>query len=120
MAVGVALACAGTRVVAATAPVALPRVDGISTGPVVLLFAAGLSVLVGIMFGLISVLKFAVSRLSSLNDGGRSVSEGRERHRARNVLLLGLMGIYGMIAYEAARGRARWVSASLLACSHAT
>jgi len=83
--VGIALASAGIQVVAATAPAALPRVEEIAMRPVVLLFAAGLSVLAGTLFGLIPVLKFSASALSSLHEGGRSASDGRERHRARNA-----------------------------------
>ena len=85
---GVALAWAGIRLVAATAPTALPRVDEISIGPIVILFAGGLSVLAGILFGLIPVLKLEKPSLSSLNEGGRWGSEGGERHRAKNALVV--------------------------------
>ncbi|HSK11424.1 MAG TPA: ABC transporter permease [Vicinamibacterales bacterium] len=86
--VGVALAYAATRAVRFTAPDALPRVDDIALDPVVLLVALGLSLVAGLLFGLVPVLKFATPRLAALKDGGRAASDGRDRHRTRSVLVV--------------------------------
>ena len=87
-AVGVALAWGGVRLLTAHAPDSLPRVSEIALDPMVLLFALGVSLLAGLLFGLIPVFKFAAPRLGALKDGGRTASEGRERHRARSVLVV--------------------------------
>ena len=57
-------------------------------GPVVLLFTFGVSMLAGVLFGLLPILPLARPRLAALKDGGRSASEGRERHRTRSVLVI--------------------------------
>jgi predicted permease len=88
-AVGLALAYAGIRALAAIAPDGLPRVDEITIDVTVLLFTASLSVLSGLLFGLLPVVKFARPQLSSaLKEGGRLSSAGRSRHRARNTLVV--------------------------------
>jgi predicted permease len=86
--VGVGLAAATVRIVRATAPSALPRVNEITIDPVVLLFAAALSVVAGLLFGLLPVLRFSSPRLSALRDGGRTASDGRSRNRARSALVV--------------------------------
>ncbi len=48
-----------------------------------------LSLLSGLLFGLIPALKYAGPRISlALRSGGRTASVSRERHRARNVLVV--------------------------------
>jgi putative ABC transport system permease protein len=86
--VGVGLAAGTVRVVRATAPSALPRITDIAIDPVVLTFAAGLSVLAGLLFGLLPVLRFASPRLAALRDGGRTASDGRSRNRVRSALVV--------------------------------
>jgi putative ABC transport system permease protein len=87
-AVGVALAAATVRIVRALAPTALPRVNDIVIDPVVLLFAAVLSVAAGLLFGLLPVVRFASPRLAALRDGGRTASDGRSRNRIRHALVV--------------------------------
>ena len=86
--VGVALAAAAIPVVRAMAPGALPRVTEIVLDPSVVFFAALISVLAGLLFGLVPVLKFSVPRPGALQDGGRTSSDGRERHRTRSALVV--------------------------------
>ncbi len=86
--VGTALAAGAVRLVRFTAPDALPRVNDIALDPAVLLFAAALSLLAGLLFGAVPVLKLASPRLSSLKDGGRSASDTRNRHRTRGALVV--------------------------------
>jgi putative ABC transport system permease protein len=86
---GLGLAYAGIRTLVANAPDGLPRTSEIGIDPLVLLFTVGISLVAGLLFGLIPVLKFATPHLASaLKEGGRASSAGRERHRARNALVV--------------------------------
>jgi putative ABC transport system permease protein len=84
---GIALAWAAIRVIKANAPRALPRTADIALDPIVLAFAAVLSVAAGFLLGLVPVFRFASPRLAALGDGGRSASDGRSRHRTRSALV---------------------------------
>ncbi|MGH9582194.1 MAG: FtsX-like permease family protein, partial [Bryobacteraceae bacterium] len=86
---GLALAYGALRVIVALAPSSLPRVNEIGMNPPVLLFAFGISLLVSLLVGCIPVFKYAGVRLGTgLRQGGRTLSQSRERHRARNVLVV--------------------------------
>ena len=86
---GVGLAAAALRLLVALAPANLPRLDEISIDPTVLLFALGISLTAGLLFGLLPVWKYAGPGLSNtLRQGGRNASAGRERHRARSILVV--------------------------------
>jgi predicted permease len=86
---GLGVAWAALRVLIANAPSGLPRVREIGLDPVVVLFALAVSLVAGILFGLIPVYKYAGPRIgTSLREGGRNASAGRERHRARAVLVV--------------------------------
>lgn len=88
-ALGALLAEAGIRVLIAVAPEGLPRVDEIRIDPTVLAFTVAISLVAGLLFGLLPVLKFTSPQLaSSLKEGGRASSDGRARHRARNTLVV--------------------------------
>jgi len=87
--VGLGLAYASIRILVANAPNGLPRVGDIAIDPLVLAFTLIVTLLAGVLFGLIPVLKFATPRLASaLKEGGRLSSAGRERHRARSSLVM--------------------------------
>jgi predicted permease len=91
---GVGLAYGGLRLLLATGPASLPRLSEIAIDPRVLAFTFVVSLLSGVMFGLIPALKYARGRISgSLRGGGRTSSESRERHRARNVLVVGQVAL---------------------------
>jgi len=88
-ALGVALAYAGLKLLISIGPQTLPRLDEISIDSLVLAFTLGVSLISGLLFGVIPVLKYAGPRLAeSLRSGGRTLSHGRERHRARNTLVV--------------------------------
>ena len=70
------------------APTELPRVDEIGIDPVVLLFTASISIVTGLLFGLVPVLKFGAPSATALKEGGRAVSEGPRRLRTRNTLVV--------------------------------
>jgi predicted permease len=91
---GLALAEAGLRTLVAVAPEGLPRLEEITIDPVVLLFTLVISLLAGVLFGLIPVFRFATPHLAgALKEGGRLSSAGRERHRARNTLVVAEIGL---------------------------
>ena len=86
---GVGFAYAALKVLVATGPANLPRLEEVSLDPSVLLFTLAISLLAGLLFGLIPVFKYAGPRLNAaLRQGGRNSSDGRERHRARSVLVV--------------------------------
>jgi predicted permease len=90
---GVVLAYAGVRILVAPGPANLPRLSEISIDARTLGFALCLSVLSGLLFGLIPALKYAGPRTTlALRSAGRS-SVSRERHRARNLLVVSQMAI---------------------------
>ena len=87
--VGLGLAYAGIRTLVANAPDGLPRTGEIGIDPLVLLFTLAISLMAGLLFGLLPVMKFVTPHLASaLKEGGRLSSAGRERHRARNGLVV--------------------------------
>jgi putative ABC transport system permease protein len=87
--VGLALAFGALRLLVALAPGNLPRLRDIALDVPVLAFTLALSVIAGLLFGAIPVFKFAGGRLAAtLRGGGRTVSASKERHRARNTLVV--------------------------------
>jgi predicted permease len=88
-ALGVALAYEGLRLLVAMGPANLPRLSEISIDARALAFTVVLSLLSGLLFGLIPALKYAGPRISvAFRSAGRTSSVSRERHRARNVLVV--------------------------------
>jgi predicted permease len=88
--IGVGLAYAAVRFLVTIGPASLPRLDEISIDARTLGFTLFLSVLSGLLFGLIPALKYAGPRTSlALRSAGRTISASRERHRARNLLVVG-------------------------------
>ncbi|MDQ2945096.1 MAG: ABC transporter permease, partial [Acidobacteriota bacterium] len=88
-ALGLGLGYVGIHVLVAMGPANLPRLEDISVSTPVLMFTLGISLLSGLLFGLLPVFKYAGAQLSSaLKEGGRALSEGKERHRARNILVV--------------------------------
>jgi predicted permease len=86
---GIGLAWAGVRLLAAIGPERLPRLHEVTIDPIVVAFAALLAVLTGLLFGAIPAIKYGRPELAAaLKEGGRGTSVGRERHRARNVLVI--------------------------------
>jgi predicted permease len=87
---GVGLAAAGLRFLLALGPTNLPRLHEIALDGSALAFTFVISVLSGLLFGLIPALKYARGgHLSAgLRGGGRTSSQSKERHRARNVLVV--------------------------------
>lgn len=86
---GLALAFGALRLLVWMAPSGLPRLDDIGINGTVLLFNLAASLLASLLFGLVPVLRYAAPRIATtLREGGRTASQGRERHRLRNVLVV--------------------------------
>ncbi len=86
---GLALAYAALRGLIAIAPADLPRLEEIGIDVPTLLFSLAASLVSALLFGSIPVLKYAGKHVGTgLRQGGRSMSEGREWHRSRNMLVV--------------------------------
>jgi predicted permease len=72
----------------------LPRESEVHVGASSLLLALTLSVVAGLSFGAIPMARYAGSRFAAiLRDGGRANTAGRERNRARNLLVAGQLAL---------------------------
>src|SRR5215471_2101832 len=91
---GLALAYGALKPLVAKGPATLPRLAEIGIDPLVLGFTFAISLVSGLLFGLIPVLKYAGPRLAgSLRVGGRTLSHSRERQRVRNTLVVVQVGL---------------------------
>jgi putative ABC transport system permease protein len=83
---GVVIAAAGVRLLVALDPGTVPRLMDIAVDRTVLFFALGISVVTGLLFGLVPALQSGRSQLvSALKEGGRA-SAGASRQRTRAML----------------------------------
>jgi putative ABC transport system permease protein len=88
-AAGLGLAYGALQLLVAIAPSNLPRIESISVDGTVLLFTVIVSLGAGLLFGIIPVVKFAGPQLApALRAGGRTLSQSKERHHARNTLVV--------------------------------
>ena len=63
-----------------------------------LLFTLAISLVAGLLFGAIPILKYARPHLATaLKDSSRGSSEGRERHRARNTLVVAQVALAAVL-----------------------
>lgn len=86
---GLGVAYAGLRILLATAPKGLPRINEIGIDGNVLLFTLGLALLTSLLFGCIPIFKYAGAHLNTgLREGARGLSQSREQHRARSSLVV--------------------------------
>jgi predicted permease len=88
-ALGIGLAYEGLTFLVALGPANLPRLNEIALDARALVFTVAISLLSGLFFGLIPALRYAGPRISvALRSSGRTGSVSRERHRARNILVV--------------------------------
>ena len=86
---GLGFAYGALRVLIAMVPVGLPRLHDIGIDGSVLLFTFIASLAASLLFGSVPVFKYAKSAIGTrLREGGRSMSQGRERHRTRSALVI--------------------------------
>jgi putative ABC transport system permease protein len=84
---GIVFAFALVKLVLKISPARLPRFELITVDPMSMLFTLVVSVVAGLSFGAIPVMKFCGPRVAqALRAGGRNASAGRERNIARNTL----------------------------------
>lgn len=77
------------RLLLRIAPTTLPRLSEITVDATVVLFAFLVSLVSGVVFGVIPIAKYAGPRIApALRSGTRSATGSRERHRARNALVI--------------------------------
>jgi len=89
---GLLLAAWGTRAALGVLPSALPRAAEISLDARVLLFTLSITLLTGILFGLVPALKVSVENVANgLKEGGRGISG--TRHRIQRVLVVAEMAM---------------------------
>ncbi len=85
--VGLLLATWGTRAALAVLPVALPRAEDVGIDAHVLIFTGVVSILAGVLFGLVPALKTSRSNLQeTLKEGGRGMSGAH--HRVQGVFVV--------------------------------
>jgi putative ABC transport system permease protein len=85
---GLAFAHGGLRLLIALAPANLPRLDEVGIDALVLLYAAGVSLAAGIVFGTLPVLSGSrVSLFGALREGSGTTQRARG-YRARSVLIV--------------------------------
>ena len=87
-AAGLLLARIGVRVLATQGASSIPRAATITLDSRVLIATAAITLITGIIFGLVPALRASATDLSSsLKEGERGSSEGGRRNRTRNVLI---------------------------------
>ncbi len=92
-ALGLVLAFWGMDLILAMSPDVLPRISVIELDVRVLAFTLGISILTGLIFGLLPAIQSTRADLQdSLKDGGRG-SGGRERRRLRSFLVVTEVGL---------------------------
>jgi predicted permease len=86
---GLALAWGALQLLIAIAPAGLPRLHDIAIDLPVLAFTLLIALGCSLLFGSIPALRYASARTGTgLREGGRTLSQGRERHRTRNTLVV--------------------------------
>lgn len=86
---GLALAAAGARLLVSLQPPGIPRLGEIGVDLNVLVFTFLLALLAGLACGGFAALRYGSPRLAAaLKEGGRGGTAGRERHLARNALVV--------------------------------
>jgi predicted permease len=90
-ALGVVFAYAGLRVLVAMGPPSLPRLSEVSIDPLVLGFALTISLISGLVFGLMPILRYARPQLVDVIGGGRGLTLTIARQRSQHVLVVAQM-----------------------------
>ena len=88
-AAGVALAYGLVRAIVKLMPLNIPRIEDASIDGGVLLFVLVVSLLTGVLFGLLPAWRMSQSSpATSMREGSRSVAGGRGQHRVHNGLVI--------------------------------
>jgi len=93
-ALGLLVAWGALRLLMAINPQGLPRLQDIGIDLAVIAFTVVVSLFCSLLFGSIPALRYASARMGTgLREGGRTLSQGRERHRTRNTLVIFQVGL---------------------------
>lgn len=85
---GVAIAYVGLRLILRCAPVDLPRMDEVRLDARVLLFTLAISILAGLLFGLLPAWRFAkADPQDSMKSGSRNMTAAHSSARLRSLLV---------------------------------
>jgi predicted permease len=87
-ALGLGLAWGALRLLVALGPSGLPRLHDIGIDLNVLLFTLGVALFASLLFGSVPALRYATARTGTGLRENRTTSQGRERHRTRNALVV--------------------------------
>jgi predicted permease len=85
---GLALAWGALRLLIALGPDGVPRLHDIGIDLNVLVFTLGVALICSVLFGSIPALRYAGAQTGTGLRGSRTTSQGRERHRTRNTLVV--------------------------------
>lgn len=86
---GLGLAYGALKALVAMAPTGLPRLHEIGIDGRIVLFALAVSLAASLFFGSVPVFRYAGPGIGiRLRESGRSMSESRERHRSRGLLVI--------------------------------
>jgi predicted permease len=85
--VGLGLAAGGIQLLLALAPEGIPRLEEIGIDTTVLIFTVAISILCGLLSGIVPSLRGVPELGQVLKEGSRHLTGGRTRHRARSMLV---------------------------------
>jgi putative ABC transport system permease protein len=87
-ALGLVWTQAAITLLRSVAPERLPRVDEIAIDPAVLVFTLAISLLTGLLFGLVPIVRFGVPTATALKESAPSTGEAPGRLRTRHALVV--------------------------------
>jgi len=93
---GAGLAWVGLRALLAIAPTSIPRLGGVGMNGTAIAFAAGLSLLAGLVLGLLPMARTRLD-VAALRDGGRGMTTARGPRRVRSALVVGQVALALML-----------------------
>jgi putative ABC transport system permease protein len=109
--VGVALAFGALRLLPALAPADLPRLSTIGVNGTVLLVTSAVTILTGVLFGLVPAVQTSRTRLSeSLRESGRSGTAGRGGQRLRRGIVAAQLALVVVLLTSAGLLLRTWVT----------
>jgi predicted permease len=85
---GLALGTVGVQVLVAAGPAQLPRLDEIAVDGSVILFGLAISIVAGLLFGALPLLRRGSAALSALTIEARGSTVGRDRQYVRKALIV--------------------------------
>ena len=97
-AIGLLLAVAGTKLLVASAPKTIPRLDAIHIDGTVLAFTLVVTAVTGALFGLMPARQMLDPDISrTLREGGRGGGQRAGKHRARRILVVAEVALSVML-----------------------